>query len=127
MRKRTTPNTTLLQNFMYLKDMEKLLHTDKSYETLLDGPDCCAHDSISFHYVEFKESRALFATREALLKNPHMTDLELKSLMMAEFPREQKEVGGHSRKLPKEDNVEGWKKLLQTMRKISTRQTQREC
>ena len=103
------------------------MKTDKSYDTLLDGPDCCAYDSISFHYVEYKESRAMFAAREALLKNPHMPDPELKALMIAEFPHEQKEVGGYSRKLPKDDDAESWKKLLQTMRKISTRPTQREC
>ena len=103
------------------------MDTDESYGTLLDGPDCCSYDTISFHYVEYKESRALFATRDALLKNPRMSDPELKALMTAEFPHENKEVGGYSRKLPKDDDGEGWKKLLQTMRKISTRQTQREC
>jgi hypothetical protein len=106
--------------------MEKMLGVDKSYETLLKGPECCSHDTVSFHYVEYMETRALFATREALLKNPKMPDQELKGIMMAEWPRG-KDVGGYSRPLPKEDKEKDWKQLLHTMRKISTRQTQREC
>jgi hypothetical protein len=100
---------------------------DESYNTLLSGEDCCAQDTISFHYLEYVEQRALFATREALLKHPHMTDHELKSIMIKEWPNHQKDVGGYSRGLPREDNEEQWKSLLQVMRKISSRQTQREC
>ena len=97
-----------------------------SYNTLLSGKDCCAQDTVSFHYVEFMESTALFATREALLENPHMTDHEVKSLMMAEWPRG-KEVGFYSRELPSENDKEGWEPLLKVVRKISSRLTQREC
>ena len=70
---------------------------------------------------------ALFATREALLKNPHLPDVELKGLMTAEWPRERKEIGAYSRGLPEEGDDEAWKKVLQTMRRISSRLTQREC
>ena len=98
-----------------------------SYNTLLSGADCCAQDTISFHYVEFMESRALFATREALLENPHLTDHEVKDLMIAEWPHEHKEVGGYSHRLPKETDEEKWKPLVKAVRKISARHTQREC
>ena len=98
-----------------------------SYNTLLPGADCCAQDTVSFHYVEYMESRALFATREALLKNPHLTDHELKSVMLAEWPRKPNEVGGYSRGLPKENDQQGWEPLLKVVRKISSRFTQREC
>lgn len=104
-----------------------MMKTDESYNTLLSGVDCCAHDSVSFHYVEYMESRALFATRDALLKNPKLTDHELKALMTAEWPHEQKEIGGYSRALPKDSDKEGWGPLLQVVRKISSRHTQREC
>ena len=107
--------------------MDELMKTDESYNTLLAGADCCAQDTISFHYVEFKESRALFATREALLKNPHMTDHELKSLMLAEWPKERSEIGWYSKGLPQETDELGWEQLLQVTRKISSRHTQREC
>jgi len=108
--------------------MDELMEGLKpSYNTLLSGADCCSQDTISFHYVEYMESRALFATREALLKNPHMTDHELKNVMVAEWPRQQKDVGGYSRGLPKESDDEGWEPLLKVMRNISSRHTQREC
>ena len=110
------------------QDMDKLSSDfSPSYNTLLSGADCCAQDTISFHYVEFMESRALFATREALLENPHLTDHEVKSLMVAEWPREMKEVGGYSRGLPKESDEQGWRPLLKALRKMSSRHTQREC
>jgi hypothetical protein len=107
--------------------MDQMMKTDESYNTLLSGVDCCAQDTISFHYVEHLESRALFATRESLLENPHLTDHELKGLMLAEWPRDVKGIGGYSRGLPKETDEASWKPLLKVMRKISSRQTQREC
>jgi len=110
------------------QEMDKLFEGfSSSYNTLLSGADCCAQDTISFHYVEFMESRALFATREALLENPHLTDHELKSLMMAEWPRKTKDVGYYSRGLPNENEFEGWMPLLNVVRKMSSRYTQREC
>lgn len=104
-----------------------MMATDESYNIMLSGVDCCAADTVSFHYVEYRESRALFATREALLKNPHLTDHEVKALMMAEWPRDRKELGGYSRGLPKESDTQGWKTLIEVVRKMSSRHTQREC
>lgn len=110
-----------------IKGMDQMMKTDKSYNRLESGMGCCAQDSISFHYVESMESRAFFATREALLKNPHMTDHELKSLMIAEWPRAHKDIGFYSRGLPKEGDKDDWDPLLQVVRRISSRSTQREC
>lgn len=103
------------------------MKTDKSYNHLDSGVGCCSQDTISFHYVEYLESRALFSTREALIDNPHMTDHELKSLMMAKWPKDFKDIGGYSRGLPKEGQKDDWEPLLQVMRRISSRKTQREC
>ena len=100
---------------------------DPSYGTLVSGPDCCSTDTISFHYVEWKEAMALFAVREELLRNPRLSDHELKSLMVTEWPRSLNNVGAYSRPLPKDADERGWKELLITMRKISLRQTQRDC
>jgi hypothetical protein len=107
--------------------MDKMMKTDESYNTLLNGVDCCAADTISFHYVEYRESMALFATREAILENPHISDHDVKAMMLAEWPRERQEIGGYSRGLPKENDTEGWKSLIQVVRKISSRSTQRDC
>ena len=100
---------------------------DSSYETLPSGEDCCSKDSISFHYVEAAEARALFSTRSALLNNPHMTDHELKSYMLIVWPTTFSDLGGYSRGLPNNDRVQDWKELLAVMRKISSRDTQHEC
>jgi hypothetical protein len=92
---------------------------DKSYTELLAGEDCCAKRTISFHYVEYKECRALYATRGALLENPKMTDKQLQELMAQVWPKEFKEIGGYSRGLPKASDQNGWKELLAVIRKIS--------
>ncbi len=104
-----------------------MMKTDESYNTLLNGVDCCSAETISFHYVEYRESIALFATREAILKNPHIADHDIKAIMLAEWPREHKEIGGYSRGLPSESDTETWKALIQVIRKMSSRNTQREC
>ncbi|CAJ1954356.1 unnamed protein product [Cylindrotheca closterium] len=109
------------------EDMDKMMKTDASYNHLDSGVGCCAQETISFHYVEYSESRALFSTREALIENPHMTDHELKKEMIAKWPKDFKEIGGYSRGLPKEENKDDWETLLIVMRRISSRHTQREC
>jgi hypothetical protein len=100
---------------------------DPSYEELLAGEDCCSKTSISFHYVEHMEAKALFAIRQSLLSHPKMSDHDLKSMINNEWPKEFKDLGGYSRGLPKDDDVEGWRSLLAVIRKISTRETQHDC
>jgi hypothetical protein len=109
------------------KDLENIIHVDSSYANLLSGEDCCAEDSISFHYVEHLESKSLFATRSALLKDPTMSDHELKSFMKKEWPNSWNDVGGYSQPLPEDHDSETWKFLLAVIRKISSRHTQRDC
>jgi hypothetical protein len=98
-----------------------------SYDTLLSGDECCSKSTVSFHYVESHETRALFATREALLENPAMSDHELKIVMTREWPQEKAHIGFYSHGLPKKDDEKGWNSLLAAVRKISTRKTQSEC
>lgn len=109
------------------KDLEPILHVDPSYEHVLAGEDCCAEDSVSFHYVEHLESKSLFATRSVLLKDPGMSDHELKNFMRKEWPEEWNDVGGYSQPLPEDTDTETWKSLLAVVRKISSRHTQRDC
>jgi hypothetical protein len=99
----------------------------ESYDSLLKGEECCSKTTISFHYVEHQETRALFATREALLENPNLPDMELQTLMIAEWPRNTTSLGFYSHALPNRNDVDGWKSLLATIRKISTRETQQDC
>jgi hypothetical protein len=109
--------------------LAELAGFEESYETLLSGVDCCSMDTISFHYVEWKESKALFAIRGELLANPHLSDHELKSMLLKEWPSKDrpKEIGAYSQPLPSDDDVEAWQALLAVLRKISTRKTQRDC
>jgi hypothetical protein len=100
---------------------------DESYATLLKGDDCCAKTTVSFHYVDAMENKALFATRGRLLANPHMSDHELKNFMIAEWPKHRKDIGPYSHGLPDASDEEEWKVLLKTVRKITTRETQRDC
>jgi len=111
------------------KDIAERIGAPEStnYSELLSGEDCCARGTISFHFVEYGESLALFAVREKLLESPHMSNFDLKRYMIGEWPNNQKVLGGYSRLLPAEDNNQGWRDLLTTIRKISLRQYQREC
>lgn len=109
------------------KDMGSVEGFDPSYEELLSGEECCARTSVSFHYVEASEARALFSVRNLLLSNPALTDHELRALMYAEWPRESKDLGPYSHGLPKPADADGWSRLLAVIRKLSTRETQRDC
>jgi hypothetical protein len=106
--------------------LAELAGFDESYETLLSGINCCAMDTISFHYVEWKESKALFAIGGELLANPHLSNHELKSMLQKEWPSKDqpKEIGIYSQPLPSKDDVEAWHALLVMLRRISTRKTQ---
>mmetsp|Transcript_19780 Transcript_19780/g.47788 ORF Transcript_19780/g.47788 Transcript_19780/m.47788 type:complete len:109 (-) Transcript_19780:138-464(-) len=108
--------------------MDKLLSLpDESYNTLMTGADCCSQDSVTFHYVEYMETKALFSVRDKLLKNPKTNDHDLKNLMISKWPKAREDIGGYSRGLPREDDEDAWKPLMQVMRKISIRNNQREC
>ena len=100
---------------------------DASYNTLLAGEDCCAEETVSFHYVEYKECRALFAVRKALMESPGMSNEDLKKLMMDEWPKEYREIGGYSRGLPMERNQEAWEQLMTVIRKISQPVLEPDC
>lgn len=95
-------------------------YNDLSEHENLYGDECCSDNTISFHYVEHLETHALFATRQALLEQPDMSNEELKQTMIRVWPRNPEEVGGWSRVLPPENDNETWPVLLRVMRKVST-------
>lgn len=109
------------------KEMDRIAGFDPSYNQLLKGEDCCSWDTVSFHYVEHNEARALFAVQEQLLEHPHSSNHEVKSLMKAVWPSNAKDIGSYSRGLPDDNDSNGWQDLIATIRKISTRATQRDC
>lgn len=100
---------------------------DESYAEVLMGQDCCSADTVSFHYVEYKECRALFTIRAALIANPSMNEDSLKHLFHQHWPSDSKEVGGYSRMLPDDSDTSGWADLMMVTRKISGVTSQRQC
>lgn len=109
------------------KDMNEIAGFHDSYNVVPTGEDCCSMDTISFHYVEWKESKALFAIQGQLLDNPHLSDREVKLMMQAAWPTNKDDIGFYSRGLPKDSDTAGWHSLIATVRKISLRRTQRDC
>jgi hypothetical protein len=109
------------------EDMTRLAGFDESYSKVLFGTDCCSSETMSFHYVEHSEARALFHTREAILENPHLSDHDIKSIMIREWPKEKKEIGFYSQGLPSEEDQAAWNSLISVIRRISNRRTQLDC
>ena len=101
---------------------------DESYSKLLTGEACCSAETISFHYVESLENRALFQIRKALLQNPSMEDEALKDLMIQQWPKDRSEVGFYSQVLPaKGKQPEAWKEIMAVLRKISRKELDLQC
>lgn len=110
-------------------EMDPTIHKgfDQTYKTLLKGPNCCSADSISFHYVEEKENRALFTIRHVVLNSRHISDNDLRELIQRNWPKTKAEIGAYSHPLPKDDDTQGWSDFISTIRKISTRDQQGDC
>lgn len=85
---------------------------------LVEGPDCCSRESISFHYVSAHEHFAFHRIRQKILAKPTASDSEIISWLKDSWPREKHELTPWSGKVPFEDS----KKLLlviNVLRKIS--------
>jgi hypothetical protein len=101
---------------------------DESYGHLLKGEDCCSAETISFHYVEFLETRALFQIRKALLQNPSVSNSELQDMIIEKWPKEWGDLGGYSRGLPDpKQDTESWAAILAVFRKISLKEYDLQC
>jgi len=77
--------------------------------------NCCASNTISFHYVEYLESIALYQTLKSLQNNTITTDLSLKQFMTKNWPTN---PGGYSHKLPG-SNDEIWEEILHVVKDIA--------
>lgn len=84
------------------------------------GRHCCSPETISFHYVEYMETNALYEVRAALKETPSISDDDLQSLMQSLWPSDSRDLGGYSRGLPKGSDQKEWDDLLSAMRTIST-------
>lgn len=95
---------------------------DESYQTLLTGPDCCAADGVSFHYVEAVETLALHRIRQLLLEQD-MTDEELRQHL--NWPT--RDLGGYSAALPVDNNPQVVQNVMTVLRKMSRKDLQMKC
>jgi len=94
---------------------------DDSYAIVPAGEHCCSKETISFHYVEYSEAKALFHVRQELLDRPSITDAELKEIVIKEWPKDWKLLGGYSKPLPKDEDQTSWAALITVLRNISSR------
>ena len=109
-------------------DLLDILGFDESYSQLLTGEACCSAETISFHYVESLENRALFQIRKNLLQNPDMDDNALKDLMIQKWPKDRSDVGFYSQVLPARDvEPKTWTAILAVMRKLSRKEYELHC
>jgi hypothetical protein len=98
---------------------------DESYRILLNGTDCCSAETISFHYVEYMETRALHTIRQRLLQEDiAMTDEQLLAYLIETWPKQ--ELGGYSFYLPI-DKPEEMKHIVSVLRKMSSTDLEATC
>jgi hypothetical protein len=107
-------------------NLAEIVGFDDSYTTLLSGVDCCSGETISFHYVEFLETHALFQIRKALVQSPEMSDTTLNDLLLKVWPTDYKDLGGYSSRLP-ETTSSSWMEITNILRKISKPEYQMTC
>ena len=86
-----------------------------------DTIDSCSIDTISFHYVECHETKALYYIRQYLINRPSLSDKDLKRIIQNKWPdnKENGWIGGYAKPLPRDDDIENWNAIVKTFRKIS--------
>lgn len=77
---------------------ETLPFSEKS-SPVPNGLACCDAFSVSFHYVEAKEQRALFAATRTTFSNASAAD----AWLVEHWPRTGRDLGGYSHPLPRDD------------------------
>jgi len=110
----------------HTQEAAHVIDADPSYATVPIGEDCCAPTTATFHYVEDLECRALYKVRQLLLSQDIVSDEELQRTMISVWPKNPNELG-RSKPLPDADNKEDWEPLLETIRKISKKDTGVTC
>jgi hypothetical protein len=102
------------------EDLGEILGEDETYHhELQKGEACCSSNTVSFHYVEHAETRALWATLEAIRRNPEIKDEMLQQFMISHWPQEKKDVGGYAQHLPPLEKKDTWSDLLHVVRNIA--------
>ncbi len=109
-------------------DLGGILGEDTVYNhELQEGVNCCSDKSISFHYVEWKETLALTKVFDTLRDNTNMDDETLRQTIELEWPTEKKDIGGYAHNLPPKKKKEVWVNLLEVIRNISPKNPRNVC
>jgi hypothetical protein len=104
------------------EDLHEILGIDETFHhELQKGTACCSPETASFHYVEWAETRALWATLNEIQSRgvKGMDDKELQHFMIDKWPKEKKDIGGYAHHLPSVSKWEVWNDLLYVVKSIA--------
>lgn len=116
------------------EDLAEILGEDHVFHhELQSGVNCCSPMTASFHYVEWKETLALWNMLSRVTNsrdssnNIAMSDNDIKTLINEQWPTEKKDVGGYAHNLPPEKKTNVWNDLIQVIKMISPLQQEGFC
>lgn len=104
------------------EDLHEILGIDETFHhELQKGTACCSPETASFHYVEWAETRALWATLNEIQSRgvKGVDDKELQQFMIDKWPKEKKDIGGYAHHLPSVSKWEVWNDLLYVVKSIA--------
>ena len=94
------------------------------------GKECCSTDTISFHYVEFAETIALYKTFQKIIDvggSANISNDDLQKFLIDTWPSDKKDIGGYSHNLPPLSKKDIWDDLLYVIKNIAPRSTFNTC
>lgn len=113
----------------YLNKHKKLYFRkegDEDKDHLPSGELCCGKSTVTFHYVEYTETRQLYKARQFIADSEEMghplSDRVISNWLDKNWPKADK-VGGYSHVLPSKDSEER-RQLIRVLRKISVGKAQ---
>eukprot|EP00815_Leptocylindrus_aporus_P009586 CAMPEP_0116060020 /NCGR_PEP_ID=MMETSP0322-20121206/6154_1 /TAXON_ID=163516 /ORGANISM="Leptocylindrus danicus var. apora, Strain B651" /LENGTH=358 /DNA_ID=CAMNT_0003544535 /DNA_START=303 /DNA_END=1379 /DNA_ORIENTATION=+ len=112
----------------YKRKHEELLFREENEDLqslLPSGEKCCSAKTVSFHYVEYSETRALYKARKYIMESnfmAHPISSEVLSDWLQKNWPERNKVGGYSHTLPRKNSPERLA-VMNVLRKISSTKT----
>lgn len=108
--------------------LNEILGEDAKFNHKLQkGENCCSDRSISFHYVEWKETLALTQVLDLLRLRPSIKDEELRQFISEKWPKDKRDLGGYAHNLPPLTKEGVWQDTLKVLRNISSNKSTSVC